>query len=135
MNVLSYNIRVGGSVVKIKRVAQLILTSKVGVCFIQEIMLVSLNANLASSLWVSSEVERLESGAIWVVGGVAIMWGKDFLNISFSFRGEGYVGVNVVWRGQEIFLVNVYFLCRYDLKKRWWRDFLVLKGEFRRGSG
>lgn len=131
MNVLSYNIIGGGNVVKRKRVSHLIQSCKVGICFIRETKLVSLNPNLYASLWRSLEVEWSESRVVGAAGGVTILW--DFLNLYFSFRGEGYVGGNTVWRGQDIFFVNVYSPCCYDLKKRLWRDLLVLKGKFSMG--
>lgn len=40
------------------------------------------------------------------------------LKISLSFKGEGFMGVNVIWRGQEIFFMNVYSSCHLVLKKR-----------------
>ncbi|CAK8541128.1 unnamed protein product [Lathyrus sativus] len=37
-----------------------------------------------------------------------IMWKAGFFNLMFSFKGEGYVGINVIWKGISIYLVNVY---------------------------
>lgn len=44
------------------------------------------------------------------------------------------MGVNIEWRGQEIFLVIVYSSCHLLLKKRLWRELVILKNKFSRGG-
>lgn len=135
MNILLINIRVGGNLVKRKRIAHLIRAGKVNICFIQESKLSSLDLNVVSSLWGDVNVEWSESGAVGTTWGFSILWRKDLLKLSFSFRGEGFVGVNAEWMGQDLFFVNVYSPCQLSLKRRLWRDLIVMKNKFSRGIG
>lgn len=34
-----------------------------------------------------------------VAGGLVILWKKGLPSLNFSYRKEGYVGVNVFWKG------------------------------------
>ncbi|KAI5447520.1 hypothetical protein KIW84_015105 [Lathyrus oleraceus] len=103
----SWYFRVGGNLVKRKRIAHLIRAGKVNICFIQESKLSSLDLNVVSSLWGDVNVEWSESGAVGTTWGFSILWRKDLLKLSFSFRGEGFVGVNAEWM-----VVNVYSPCQ-----------------------
>ncbi|CAK8560492.1 unnamed protein product [Lathyrus sativus] len=130
MSLLPINIRGGGNIVKWKSITHLIKPGKVDICFIQKTKLVVLDESIAPLLWGSYEVEWSEAEPIDGVGGVAILWRKDLLKLSFSFRGIGFVGVNAKWRGQELFFVNIYYSCNLALKKMLWRKLVALKKIF-----
>ncbi|CAK8570842.1 unnamed protein product [Lathyrus sativus] len=90
MNILSINLRGGSSVVKRRRLAHLIQSGKVDICFVQESKLVAVNLEMTSSLWGDPNVECSESGACGASGGIIILWRKGILNLNFSFRGVGF---------------------------------------------
>lgn len=126
MNLMFINIKGRSNIVKRKRIACLIQASKIDVCFIQETKLASLDELIVSLLWGDSNVKWTESGVVGSAGGVVILWEEGFT--------QGFVGVNIEWRGQEIFLVIVYSSCHLLLKKRLWRELVGLKNKFSRGG-
>lgn len=46
-----------------------------------------------------------------------IPWGKYLLSLNYSFKGDGFVGVNVEWKGKTYNFVNIYAPCN-NMKRR-----------------
>ncbi|XP_058757847.1 uncharacterized protein LOC131631081 [Vicia villosa] len=61
------------------------------------------------------------SNSVGASGGMVILWKKGSLELNHSFIGSGFVGINVVWKGSCINLVNIYAPCsarpRRDLRR------------------
>lgn len=91
MNLLSYNIRGGGSSSKRKRIGFLNQFLNIDVCFLQETKLSFFNDDLASSLWGNRVVEWMACHSIGVAGGMVILGRKGVLDLNYSFVGRGYV--------------------------------------------
>lgn len=51
-----------------------------------------------------------------------------------SFKGEGFIGIKVVWKKFLYYIVNVYSLCILSKKKKLWGKFLELKEVFLNGE-
>ncbi|CAK8541086.1 unnamed protein product [Lathyrus sativus] len=97
MNILSINIRGGGSIVKRKRLAHLIQSGKVDIFFVQETKLSGVDLKMTVSLWGGGgddSVEWNEAGSVGASGRIIILWRKELLKLLFSFRGIDFVGVN-----------------------------------------
>lgn len=62
------------------------------------------------------------------------MWKVDIFEVLFSFVGEGFLGLPVIWHGSIVYLVNVYASCYLD-KKREWNNLRDLRRNFQEGSG
>lgn len=98
MNLLSYNIRGGGSPSKRRRISFILQSSKVNVCFIQETKQSAFSDILASSFWGGRDVEWTAKNADGATGGLVILWRKGSLVVNYSFAGQGYVGINISWK-------------------------------------
>lgn len=61
--------------------------------------------------------------------GFSIKWRKGFLGLNFTL-----VGVNVRWKGLNIFLVNVYYSCLIQNKRKFWKDLCDFKSRFPLGE-
>ncbi|XP_058750420.1 uncharacterized protein LOC131623430 [Vicia villosa] len=129
MNLLSYNIRGGGSLLKRKRVSFLIKSFNIDVCLIQETKVADFSEPLAKSFWGCSGVEWTASNSVGAAGGMVILWRKDFLSLNYSFRGEGYVGVNFFWKGDCYNIVNVYAPCSSVERRQVWRSLVERKNK------
>ncbi|XP_058732979.1 uncharacterized protein LOC131604562 [Vicia villosa] len=127
MNLLSYNIRGGGTLSKRKRVSFLVQSFSIDICFIQETKLPCFNETFAKNFWGSSGVEWTASNSLGAAGGMVILWRKDSLSLNFSFIGKGYVGINFLWKGVVHNLVNVYALCSVAERRVLWRSLLERK--------
>lgn len=108
---MSFNIIGGGNRVKKRRINHIIQSGEINLCFLQESKLCVIDGNLAALLWGNKDVEWSEIGVVRVGGGIVIFWRKNLLSLNYSFRGDGYVGVNAGWKGVEYNFVNVYSPC------------------------
>ncbi|XP_058741630.1 uncharacterized protein LOC131614017 [Vicia villosa] len=134
MIVVSYNIRGGGSRIKRKRVGFLIQKEDTDVCFIQESKLKEVDIGVVKELWGKDNVEWSSSDAIGASGGMLIMWRKDLFCLIFSFKGIGFIGMGVSWKGSLIYFVNVYASCDLSIRRRTWRRLVEIKNSFPVGS-
>ncbi|XP_058770446.1 uncharacterized protein LOC131644070 [Vicia villosa] len=79
------------------------------------------------------EKEELESGvvsysnSVGLSGGILTLWRNDKVEVLLSFKGGGYLGVKVLWKGNIYYVVNVYSSCFLIKKKELWVDLLNLK--------
>lgn len=71
------------------------------------------------------------SNSLGASRGMAILWKRDFLNLSYNFSSPGYVGVNGMWKGGVYNFVNVYAPCSATTRRQLWRSLVDRK--LRRG--
>lgn len=88
------------------------------VFLIQETKIQNMEHKDVWSLWGGYEVEWTSKHSQGKIVGLLIMWKTNLFNPVFSFKGEGYVVINVVWKGISIYLVNVYSSCSIHTKKK-----------------
>ncbi|XP_058763157.1 uncharacterized protein LOC131636567 [Vicia villosa] len=134
MIIFSLNIRGGGSRAKRKRVRYHIQKGEVDICFIQETKLSGINSNIVKELWGDNQVEWSHLDANGASGGILTMWKKDFFNLIFSFRGEGFLGLCVEKDGKRIYFVYVYASCDLTTRKRTWDILYDFKNNNFKGS-
>ncbi|XP_058762540.1 uncharacterized protein LOC131635919 [Vicia villosa] len=104
------------------RVSFLLASSKVDVCFIQETKLSSFNDVVARSFWGGIEVDWTVSHSEGASGGMANLWKKGSLNLNYSFKALGYVGINVWWKSTCVNLVNIYAPCNAVARRDLWKS-------------
>lgn len=63
-----------------------------------------------------------------------ILWKQGNLELVSSFRGEGFLGIKVFWKGNTYYVVNVYSSCDLHKKKIMWNELLRLKEAFNDGE-
>ncbi|XP_058767495.1 uncharacterized protein LOC131641210 [Vicia villosa] len=90
------------------------------------------NDSLARDFWGVKEVEWTSSNSVGAAGEMVILWKKGALTVNHSFRGKGFVGINIFWKGNSYNLVNVYAPCSRRERSSVWSDLLSLKN--RRGN-
>ncbi|XP_058726467.1 uncharacterized protein LOC131597819 [Vicia villosa] len=93
-----------------------------------------MNEELAKSFWSSSEVEYSFSNSVGRSGGIITLWKKDDMEVLSSFRGEGFLGIHVSWKGDRYYVINVYSSCDMNKKKELWKALLNLKDSFKDGE-
>lgn len=121
MNISFHNIRGYGSLANKKHITQLIRREDFNVCFIQETKLKEVDENFVFALWGNKDMDWSFKGANGRSGGLLTMWKKSFLDVCFSFIGEGFLGINVDWKRGNNNLVNVYSSCSIHLKRKLWK--------------
>src|SRR4051812_49232037 len=134
MIIFSLNLRGGGSRAKRKRVGYHIQKGDVDICFIQETKLSGIECNVVKDLWGDNQVEWYFLDANGASGGILTMWKKDFFNLVFSFRVEGFIGLCVEKEGKLIYFVNVYASCDLNIRKRSWERICEVKNKNVKGS-
>ncbi|XP_058726281.1 uncharacterized protein LOC131597610 [Vicia villosa] len=134
MIIFSLNLRGGGSRAKRKRVGYHIQRGDVDICFIQGTKLSGIECNIVKEMWGDNQVEWSHLDANGASGGILTMWKKDFFNLNFSFRGEGYLGLCVEKEGKLIYFVNVYASCDLTSRKRTWDRLCEFKNNNSKGS-
>lgn len=55
--------------------------------------------------------------------------------LDFSFSGEGFVGININWKGFNSYLVNIYSLCMLLNNMICWKRLIDFKSKFHMGEG
>ncbi|GAU51294.1 hypothetical protein TSUD_240270 [Trifolium subterraneum] len=112
MIVCSYNIRGLGSLVKRRRIKELIQSHKIDFIAIQE--------------------TKLEGNS----GGILSPWRKTNSSLIFTFMGEGFVGVCLVWVvvKKKCCVINIYAKCDLNAKRRLWENILMSKLGFGEGG-
>ncbi|CAI8611286.1 unnamed protein product [Vicia faba] len=89
-----------------------------------------MDSSLVIEFWGNKEVEWTSCGAEGAFGGMLIMWKKNLLSLNFSFRGEGFVGVNALWNGNSYNFMNIYASCNSGRRRRMWNNLLDFKHMF-----
>ncbi|XP_058722527.1 uncharacterized protein LOC131594419 [Vicia villosa] len=88
----------------------------------------------AKSLWRSSKIGYSYSNSIGMSGGVITLWKEGSIEVEFSFKGEGYLGIKVLSKEFFYYMVNVYSPCCLRKKKLLWEKLLELKEKFSDGE-
>lgn len=67
-------------------------------------------------------------------GGLTILRRNYVLAPSFSFVGEGFIGIYVYFKSKVCCFVNVYSSCRIALEIKFWEELILLKQKMDRGE-
>src|SRR3954471_15712487 len=121
MIIFSLNMRGGGNSAKRKRVGNFIKKGEADISFIQETKLGCMDRGLVCELWGDSLLDWSYSKADGASGGLLTMWKKDFFNLVFSFKGQGYLGLCVEKNGKLIYFVNIYASCDINRRMESWK--------------
>ncbi|XP_058741336.1 uncharacterized protein LOC131613705 [Vicia villosa] len=123
----SLNIRGGANALKRRRIKALIKKGKAVIFMIQETKISSLKDNLARSFWSSLEVGYSFSNSTGMSGGLLTLWNTSKVEVVHSFKGGGFLGIKVVWKGHFYYVANVYSSCELANKRALWEELLRLK--------
>ena len=61
------------------------------------------------------------SNAIRKSREIIILWKKDTIEPIFIFKGEGFIRIQLIWKNNFCYVVNVYPACSISLKNIMWR--------------
>lgn len=122
MNILSFNICGYDFLAKKRKLKYLISEGSFKVCLIQETKIQKMEDKGIWSLWGGSEVEWTSKPSQGKFGGLQTMWKASLFNLIFSFKGEGYVGVDAARKVFSIYLVNIYSSYYIHEKREFWKD-------------
>lgn len=107
MNIFSTNIRRLGSLLKRKYVSSLIRREGFDFCLIQETKAESVSDNFIFELWGGINVEWSFKPSLGNSGGIISLWRKGKFIPSFSFEGEGFLGVCDLWNNVVVYIINI----------------------------
>ncbi|XP_058741821.1 uncharacterized protein LOC131614218 [Vicia villosa] len=128
------NIRGGGNALKRRRINSLILKSKADVFLIQETKIRELQDFVAKSFWSGGDIGYSFSNSSGRSGGILTLWKEQALEVIFSFKGEGYLGIKFCMDNNFFYLLNVYSSCDASKKRVLWRKILDLKEDWDDGE-
>ncbi|CAK8571504.1 unnamed protein product [Lathyrus sativus] len=129
----SLNIRGGGNTSKRKRISCCIKSSNTNIFFIQESKLKVADPSVIGGIWSGQDIDWASCNMSGLSGGLIILWKKEVINPLLSFRGDGFLGVKVLWKRNLYYMVNIYSPCSINLKRKLWNDLVVLKGNLSDG--
>ncbi|XP_058750389.1 uncharacterized protein LOC131623395 [Vicia villosa] len=66
--------------------------------------------------------------------GLCLVQETKLQKVDESFVGERFIGLNVLWKGVNIYVINVYAACCIQRKRRFWSDMLNFKEKFLEGE-
>ncbi|XP_058784973.1 uncharacterized protein LOC131659865 [Vicia villosa] len=130
----SLNIRGAGSSAKRRRIHQLIVKGNADIFLIQESKLAAVSNSIAFSFWRRKDIGFSFLPSVGASGGLISLWNSESFQVLFSFGGEGYLGLKVVWKEEVFYIVNVYSSCNSGEKRVLWRKLLELKSRFSDGE-
>ncbi|XP_058766452.1 uncharacterized protein LOC131640058 [Vicia villosa] len=93
-----------------------------------------MNEEIAKSFWASSEVGYSYSNSRGRSGGLLSLWNNEKMEVLFSFKGEGFLGIKLKWDLNLYYIINVYSSCDFPKKKALWEDLLSLKEKYKDGE-
>ncbi|XP_058733771.1 uncharacterized protein LOC131605433 [Vicia villosa] len=94
-----------------------------------------IDSNVRKKVWeVLGKVGWSFSGSLGASDGLIILWKEGMIEVISSFRGGGFLGIKICWKGLFDYIVNVYFPCVLSLKKILWCDLLACKSNFNDGE-
>ncbi|XP_058763563.1 uncharacterized protein LOC131637014 [Vicia villosa] len=85
-----------------------------------------MNEAYANSFWRHPEIGFSFSNSEGRSGGLITFWKKSNMEVLFSFKGEGFLGLKVCWKEDLYDVVNVYSSCDLSKKKASWDKLLDL---------
>ncbi|XP_058765712.1 uncharacterized protein LOC131639232 [Vicia villosa] len=89
---------------------------------------------VAGSFWGKEECGFSFSASVGMSGGLLSLWNSKTVSVLASFRGEGYLGSKVDWKGGIFYILNVYSPCSLVLKRALWLRLLALKNLYKDGE-
>ncbi|XP_058778886.1 uncharacterized protein LOC131652909 [Vicia villosa] len=122
----SLNIRGGANALKRRRISHLINKGSADIFLLQETKISNMVEDYANSFWRHSEIGFSFVNSEGRSGGLITMWKKNTMDVLFSFKGEGYLGLKVCWKEDFYYVVNVYSSCDLSKKKVLWEKLLDL---------
>ncbi|XP_058777029.1 uncharacterized protein LOC131651377 [Vicia villosa] len=97
------------------------------ICFLQETKIQDMTEVLAGSFWGGSNVGWSAKNSQGFSGGILVLWNKEVVDVIFSFKGEGFLGICAIFKGVICYFVSVYSSCHIGLKRRMWEELLSLR--------
>ncbi|XP_058739159.1 uncharacterized protein LOC131611049 [Vicia villosa] len=85
---------------------------------------------VARSFWTSSETGYSFSNSLGMSGRLLVLWNEGKVEVMNSFKGEGFLGIKVLWKGNFYYVVNVYSSCELAKKRSMWHELLKMKDSF-----
>ncbi|XP_058753369.1 uncharacterized protein LOC131626563 [Vicia villosa] len=89
-----------------------------------------LKEETARTFWVSPDIGYSFSNSRGMSGGLLILWKEEKVEVISSFKGDGFLGIKVIWKGDCYYVVNVYSSCESNKKRILWNELLRLKDVF-----
>lgn len=107
-----------------RNLQELLRKESIDFCSIQESLLSDDASKVISSFWVHSDFGFCQVSATGRSGGQLCTWKKDCFEASWSFAGNGYLGVVGKWKAcvTEVCMLNVYAPQERSLKRLLWED-------------
>ncbi|XP_058742024.1 uncharacterized protein LOC131614460 [Vicia villosa] len=130
MIVGTLNIREGCSTVKKRRIHQIITKGEADIFLMQETKLRICSVATARSVWRQDKVDFSASNSEGMSSGLITLWNARIMEVLFSFRGPGYLGIKVRWMNRIYYVCNVYSACTLTLKRVLWNKLLELQSSF-----
>lgn len=121
MIILTLNIRGRGCRAKRKIIGFVVQREKEDICFLQETKLADFDHTMAEKFWGSKYVEWSSSASNGASGGMVILSRNNLINPVCSFKCEGFMRVNALWRGMPINFINIYASCSYTSRRSLWK--------------
>lgn len=98
MMLTTYNIRGLERKVKAKCVKQLIAKENVQMMFRQETKKEVVSKELCCALWGNNDVQWEMTLFVNAIGGLLCLWCKEAFKLNNTFRGNGFLGLEGIWR-------------------------------------
>ncbi|CAL5195683.1 unnamed protein product [Lathyrus oleraceus] len=108
MNILSLNIRGGGSRTKRKRVSFLIQSSKFDICLLQETKTKQFDCSIACEFSGNNEVDLASCDSVGASGGMVILRKKIFSRLTIASGGKDLW--ESMWSGRVIITTLLMFM-------------------------
>lgn len=84
---------------------------------LQETKFQNTYSKVVCGLWGNSKVEWTSFRSRGMFRGILIIWSEGSLELNYSFRGDGFIDMDVGWKGNSYYRVNVYSPCNINKKK------------------
>lgn len=90
---------------------QLLTKGEFDMCVLQETKVVCFQEKGIRDPWVGWDVECTSKADQGRSRGLLVMWKPSTFSLNLSFKGEGFMGMNVSWKGISTYLINIYLSC------------------------
>lgn len=128
MQILTWNIRVLGSIVKKRFLSKLIKKRKPDMVFVQETKLEAVERVDIQKIWGSANLEFICSGSVGASGGLLSIWNKEFFTVNNMVVQRSFISMSGLLYGEfPCTLVNVYASNEAVARRVLWEELLVLK--------
>lgn len=128
------NIKGGCSAIKRRSIHHIITKGKACIFLIQETKLKHYSVSMACSFWNVDKVDFTVSDSEGMSDGLISLWNYSKIEVLFSFRGNGYLGIKVMWEEKYYYVCNVYSSCVLSYKRELWENILDYKSRFYDGE-